>query len=53
LTEPLCTVDCDLHLDRAQGCQVADLSAILANFGLIEKLLAEWENPIRPMPKVA
>jgi hypothetical protein len=37
----------------AQGCQVADLSAIFADFGLMEKLLAEWKNPIRPLPKVA
>jgi hypothetical protein len=36
-----------------QGCQVADLSAIFADFGLMEKLLAEWKNPIRPLPKVA
>jgi hypothetical protein len=32
---------------------VADLSAICANFGLMDKLLAEWKNPIRPLPKVA
>jgi hypothetical protein len=31
---------------------VADLSAIFANFGRIERLLAEWKNPIRPLPKV-
>jgi hypothetical protein len=28
---------------------VADLSAIFADFGLMEKLLAEWKNPIRPL----
>jgi hypothetical protein len=32
---------------------VAELSAIFADFGLMEKLLAEWKNPIRPLPKVA
>jgi hypothetical protein len=32
---------------------VADLSAIFDDFGLMEKLLAEWKNPIRPLPKVA
>jgi hypothetical protein len=32
---------------------VADLSAIFADFGLMEKLLAEWKNPIWPLPKVA
>jgi hypothetical protein len=32
---------------------VADLSAIFADFGQMEKLLAEWKNPIRPLPKVA
>jgi hypothetical protein len=37
----------------SQCCQVADLLAIFADFGLMEKLLAEWKNPIRPMPKVA
>jgi hypothetical protein len=31
---------------------VADLSAIFADFGLMEKLLAKWKNPIRPLPKV-
>jgi hypothetical protein len=23
------------------------------DFGLMEKLLAEWKNPIRPLPKVS
>jgi hypothetical protein len=32
---------------------VADLSAIFADFGRMEKLLAECKNPIRPMPKVS
>jgi hypothetical protein len=32
---------------------VAELSAIFADFGLMEKLLAEWKNPIPPLPKVA
>jgi hypothetical protein len=32
---------------------VADLSAITADFGLMEELLAEKKNPIRPLPKVA
>jgi hypothetical protein len=32
---------------------VADLSAIFADFGLMEKLLAEWKNSIQPLPKVA
>jgi hypothetical protein len=32
---------------------VADLSAIFADFSLMEKLLAEWKNPILPLPKVA
>jgi hypothetical protein len=32
---------------------VDDLSAIFADFGLMEKLLAKWNNPIRPFPKVA
>jgi hypothetical protein len=36
-----------------QGWQVADLSAIFADFGLMEKLLAEWKNPIWPLPQVA
>jgi hypothetical protein len=36
-----------------QGCHVVYLSAIFANFGLMEKLLAKWKNPIRPLPKVA
>jgi hypothetical protein len=31
---------------------VADLSAISSDFGLMEKLLAEWKNPIRPLPNV-
>jgi hypothetical protein len=35
-----------------QGCQVADLSAIFADFGRMEKLLAEWKNPIRPNAQV-
>jgi hypothetical protein len=39
--------------NHSQGCQVADLSAFFADFGLMEKLLAEWKNPIRPLPKVA
>jgi hypothetical protein len=39
--------------ERLQGCQVADLSAIFADFGLMEKLLAEWKNPIWPLLKVA
>jgi hypothetical protein len=28
------------------------LPAIFADFGLMEKLLAEWKNPIRPLPQV-
>jgi hypothetical protein len=32
---------------------VADLLAIFADFSQMEKLLAEWKNPIRPFPKVA
>jgi hypothetical protein len=36
-----------------QRCQVADLLAIFADFGRMEKLLTEWKNPIRPLPKVA
>jgi hypothetical protein len=32
---------------------VSDLSAIFADSGRMEKLLAEWKNPIRPLPKVA
>jgi hypothetical protein len=35
------------------GLPGADLSAIYANFGLMEKLLAKWKNPIWPLPKVA
>jgi hypothetical protein len=27
--------------EHSQGCQVADLSAIIADFGLMEELLAE------------
>jgi hypothetical protein len=38
---------------HSQGCQVADLSAIFADFGLMEKLLAKWKNPIRLLPNVA
>jgi hypothetical protein len=36
-----------------QGCQVTDSSAIFADSGRMEKLLAEWKNLIRPWPKVA
>jgi hypothetical protein len=38
---------------HTQGCQVVDLSAIFADLGLMEKLLAEWKNLIQPLPKVA
>jgi hypothetical protein len=34
------------------GEQVADSSAIFADFDLMEKLLAEWKNSIWPLPKV-
>jgi hypothetical protein len=43
----------DWPFGLSQGCQVADLSAIFADFGRMEKLLAEWKNSIRPLPKVA
>jgi hypothetical protein len=32
---------------------VADLSAIIADFGLMEELLDEKKNLIQPLPKVA
>jgi hypothetical protein len=32
---------CNLKDGYNQGCQVADLSAIFADFGLMEELLAE------------
>jgi hypothetical protein len=38
---------------RRQGCQLAFLSAIFVDFRLMEKLLAEWKNTVRPLPKVA
>jgi hypothetical protein len=56
--EKLCdVVQCntinDISQSQAQGYQVADLPAIFADFGRMKKLLAEWKNPIRPLPKVA
>jgi hypothetical protein len=31
-------------LVHEQGCQVAELSVIFADFGRMKKLLAEWKN---------
>jgi hypothetical protein len=44
---------CEVDTGEQQFCQVADLSGIFADFRLMEKLLAEWKNLIRPLPKVA
>jgi hypothetical protein len=47
------TRDGDCSGDFIKGCKVADFSAIIADFGRMEELLAEKKNHIRPLTKVA
>jgi hypothetical protein len=40
-------------LRKRTNRQISLLKVVFADFGLMEELLAEWKNPIGPLPKVA